>query len=423
LIELAIALAVGSITFTALASLMLFRQASVLNLIERRRALFLASADVENVRALAEKPFISIPKNSLTDHEFTLNRSVKNINPCIQSVTSNVSWNTGAVAKNLALNISLPNISYAKGIDGDCGGNLPSNNVLLPEDSVSSLDVLNNLAVAGTQNADSSELIFYSVSGNSLSFASKIDMPSNVNAIDLTQKYAYMASDGPENQFSVVNASNQDLVESVSLPGVAGSFPNAESIFYFNQKIYIGTHRTAGHEFHIFDVSGEKSFWLGSLELNHNVNAISVREPYAFLATSGNTKNLIVLDISDPSAIKQIASLAFAGAEDSLSLFLSGDTLYLGRKKSAHAGEPDFIIIDVENPFQPAIQGSLTLKADVTGIKVFGDYAFLTTSNPTSAITVLNISDPNKPAITSSVKLEKGATGIDAENGTIFIST
>jgi hypothetical protein len=203
--------------------------------------------------------------------------------------------------------------------------------------------------------------------------------------LDATQNAVYIAENNPTKQFQIIDThdkANPIIQGTYSLPGVAGSFPGASSIFYYNNKVYVGTHRTAGRELHVYDVSTNPARWLGSLELNHNINAIAVREPYVYLATSGNTKDMIVVDATNPASMKMISSLDIPGPEDSLTLFMEGTTMYLGRKKSTSSvGNPELVAIDVSNPLVPIIATSTLYKKDVTGIRVINSHFFISFQN------------------------------------------
>ncbi len=213
--------------------------------------------------------------------------------------------------------------------------------------------------------------------------------------VDRIEKIAYTAASTTSNQlnvFQISSSSSPHYITSQSLPGVTGSYPGGRSIYYFNNTVYIATHRTAGNEFHIFDVTTPTNpKWLGSKEINHNINAVIIRDSYAYLGTSGNTKNIIILDISNPKNILILNSLSFLGSEDTLSIALIGDRLFIGRKKGTISSHPDFLICNIANPSNPILIGNIYLHENINTITVQGDIAYLETD---SGIKKINIHDP-----------------------------
>lgn len=216
---------------------------------------------------------------------------------------------------------------------------------------------------------------------------------------------------------SISDPTSLHVVKKVSLPNVSGSYPGGLSIFYYNQRVYVGVHRTAGHEFHIYDVKDPTSLtWLSSIELNHNINHVIIRGNYAFLATSGNTKSIIILDISNPAKIKEVSSLAFLGNEDTLSLFVSGNLLFAGRAKGTQTTHPEFYIINIANPVAPQVLGSYKLNKSVTGIQFYNNLAFLSLTGSPSEIKILKIEDPQEIQLAHSFTVPQAALVLDYED-------
>ncbi|MDQ3077062.1 MAG: hypothetical protein M3Q63_03370 [bacterium] len=282
---------------------------------------------------------------------------------------------------------------YKEAIGHDCGGtepllsNSPQSKVSTSFGTTTAFDVVNNKAFITRSSASSTEVNFIIADlDKDMLEISRLSTGNNFNTIDVTSEYAYIAARGTENQFHIINIQdpyNPILSSKTSLPGVAGSYPDAISIFYYNSKVYIGTHRTAGREFHIFDVASPANpKWLGSLEVNHNINAIAVRGNYAYLATSGNTKDLIVLNIENPSRIAIASSLSFLGNEDTLSLHLLGNTLYSGRAKSIDKNHPEIVILNIQNPLQPLVTGSIHIGAKIENLKMGGTTLYTSVIGP-----------------------------------------
>jgi hypothetical protein len=383
LIEISLALAIFSITFVALSSLTFIRQESLTKNIEKRNEIFTLASALEMMRATS------------TDALYDFS-SVHSITPCL--VYASASGSTTSFSTLIADTIQAQNL------DGDCNGLYPNNisfkkSPLLQQTDLAktnyALDIIQNTLYIGQTEGPTSTLTVYTINNFSSPLGSTT-ISSKANDLDATKNFVYIAATGSNNQFITVDISdktNPTVVSTQSLPSVAGSYPSAISIRYYNNKIYVGTHRTAGREFHVYDVASNIPTWQGFLELNHNINNIVIREPYAYLATSGNTKDLIILDIHNPRAPVIVSTLDLPGNEDSLSLFLSGNTLYLGRKKSIKTGEPDFVIISIQDPEKPILIGEKIFSQNVTNIHVIDTIAFLTLENTSSFLTALDVAD------------------------------
>ncbi len=199
-----------------------------------------------------------------------------------------------------------------------------------------------------------------------------------------------------------------------TLPGVTGSFPQGRSILYYDKKLYIGTHRTAGHEFHVYDASNpEQIRWLGSLELNHNINDIAIYGKYAFLATSGNIHDVIILDISKSIPVR-LSNIDIAGNEDALTLSVLGKFLFIGKAKARDSNHPEFTIFDISDPYTPQLAGGFSLNETILSLTATGQTAYISTN--ASKLYVLDLKDLSQPKILQSFMLTNPISWLDYEN-------
>ena len=400
LVELSIALAVFALMIPTLSLWILNRQQHATSLQTERIALFGALSNLEVARTSPSGISTSTLKDSIS---FTLDSSA--LTPCIQNFSSRSSWMDGTRTKSFYFSTLSFNADSAQALGRDCEGTYvplslsatsspPTLSLFTPQGTTTAFDVLNNV-ITFSQNLGPTTTLQFIKKDRYPTFISlsSVNLNSTISALDGIKDFVFLAGSLGHDQLQVVSTQNifhPLLTSSLSLPGVAGSFPGATSIRYFNQKIYIGTHRTAGRELHIYAFSTSSPLWLGSIELNHNINMIAIKEPYAFLATSGNTKDLIILNIHDPKSIQQISSLALPGTEDAISLALIGDTLYMGRKRSLKPSEPDFIAISIADPNNPKVIAARILQKDVIGIRVYDTLVFLATKTSTSSVNILS---------------------------------
>lgn len=225
------------------------------------------------------------------------------------------------------------------------------------------------------------------------------------NALDVARDpstgrtYAYVAATTTR-QFQIIDVTdgNPNLVASSSLSGVAGTNPQGFRIAYYGQKAYITTLRTAGNEFHIFDVIEKNApVEVGKIELNSSTNALVIREQisdgtmhrFAYLATDNDTKEIMILDVTNPASIAPPISFnlpesgcTLINSPDATVLALLGTTLWIGRKHSPSCpAVATLYALDVSNPFIPNIRLEISTGATITGLKVSGNKAYLEHSN------------------------------------------
>ncbi|MES2007008.1 MAG: hypothetical protein V4436_02790, partial [Patescibacteria group bacterium] len=153
-------------------------------------------------------------------------------------------------------------------------------------------------------------------------------------------------------------------------------------IFVAGKYAYItGVHTGVKEDLFIVDVSDPTyPVIVGSVETGTGLKAVTVSGNYAYVANQGVTAQLQVIDISDPAhpALIPGASRKVTGAGgEGNSIYYNDKTIYLGLTKSG-AG-PQFMVYDVSSPTNPVAKGTgYSTNHDVNGIRVSGDYAYIT---------------------------------------------
>ncbi|MBI3630783.1 MAG: hypothetical protein HY221_00385, partial [Candidatus Sungbacteria bacterium] len=209
-----------------------------------------------------------------------------------------------------------------------------------------------------------------------------------LNAITVSGNYAYAASAHSANfgtcvnvsgtnkscgQLQVIDVSDPTLPAipdpikyTYKLPGVTGSSGQSigKSIFYYKGYIYLGLVNTGGHgpEFNIIDVGGGGAsptapVWRGGYSVGRTVNAIYVKDDYAYLATDDNVsgnKQLLVLNVNDKAnphlntpPVGGFFTVSGVGYGFAVNVF--DNKVYFGRSYS-NASIPNFYILDDSNP-------------------------------------------------------------------------
>lgn len=361
----------------------------------------------------------------------------------VKKVESKVSWETEKGRKQKVLLVTLltnwenvvpppdPGDAGGGGISGDWQNPRTLGSVDLgPGNSATDLDVINKIIYMSAEASAAAKPDFFIIdatNGQSPFIISSLNTGPSLNAVDATQNYAYVANRDINAQLQVINInnlSNPSLVASFKLPGVSGKEAVGSSIFYANSKVYVGTKKAAGPEFHIIDVSNPNSpSSLGSFEINADVNAIYVSNNIAYLANSADAE-LKILDVSDPANIVEVGHYDAPGeSEDGKSLHLVGNKIYLGRLLGkSHVTHHELHVVDVKNSSTPQNLGSKDIASDVNDLKVRDSLAFLGTADANKEFQVWNISDPANITFWSSFNFPQLITGIDYEDNLVYVA-
>ncbi len=406
-----------------------------------------AEKGIETLKSEAAQDWNSATSTSLSAQDSDYQRtqiSVNDISPCLKYVSSTVVWQASPVRpEKTEYTTLLTNSAEAIAMGGDCAAT-PSFVSWNNPDNFNSVDFSPSgipatgidvdpkiVFMTGTASASNKPDFFIFDARNAnvstppvLSWS--LDTGDGLNAVDAIESpsyfYAFVASNDltttPLKQLMVIQEA-KDLstapvvVASATLPAVSGTCPNScpqgRSIYFYGNFLYVGTHRllTGGaNEFHVFDVSDPlHPVWVGSKKLNHNINTIKVRtqmvggvqKKIAYLATSGNTTDLIVLDVTNPASIPApLALMDVGGTQDAETLDVVGAYLYLGKDRNPSG--PEFFVIDVSNPSSPQLKGSADISMQsgsiISTVRVIGSLAFIGTTDSNDPFQVWNISDP-----------------------------
>jgi hypothetical protein len=428
MLELCIALALFVIVISGITTGMYYVDDEIKNIEKFRDAQSLTKTILTEAMIKTEKEFNSVVSMSTTSDLFTMSLRVQDVSPCKKHLISDTYWNSNLRSHNVSFGVFITDPDFTKKVGGDCDGYISSSSPIITlqnhsgEVDNATIDVLNSLIYSTETTATSTTLTIFK---DTTALAS-LQLDSTILDIDAINDTIFAASASSSDQVIIIDTSDTSkpyIQNKKTLPGVSGSFPGGRSLKFFDNKLYVGTHRTAGHEFHIFDVTDRAHpLWLGSKELNHNINQIIIRDQYAYLATSGNTKDIIILDISHPEAIVQIAALELSGNEDSQCLYVIGNLLYVGRAKAKSATNPEFVIVDISNPVNPTIIGSLYLGQTIKSIIVRNAIAYLLLGSTPSQIAEVNVIDPSHPVIatTKTQNANQPLFHLDYEENTLY---
>ncbi len=91
-----------------------------------------------------------------------------------------------------------------------------------------------------------------------------------------------------------------------------------------------------------------------------------------------------------------------------ISIAYADNKVYLGRTNS---GGSEFYIFDVTDPSSPTMLGQLALNGSPNDIVIYGNYAYIASSDNNSELQIVNITNPATPTLDGFVNLNNGNSG------------
>ena len=440
-LEIIIAITVLAAGITAAILALFGGQSLSLDSQEANVALRIAQMEIEKIESQARYDFTGITSSSSTEAEFTKNITVVSVSTSTKRVTVRLSWRTDPLRlQDLELVTHVTDWQGSAASGGDTGGGGLTGDWANPRTlgsidlgpgvSATDLDVVSKMVYMSGEASASSKPDFFIVNatdGENPYIVSNLNTTNQgLEALDVAGNYVYAANNNnaDDKQLQVIDITdkaNPSLLAEYTLPD---STEKGISIFYSNQKAYVGTEKNGGPEFFIVDVSTPANpVSLGSKEIGYDVNAIQVSGNTAYIATPDD-KELKILNVSDPANITVVGEYNVVGScEDGKSMYLVGIKLYFGRTEPCgHDDHHKFSILDITNASNVSSLGSTNIGADVNGIVVRDTLAFIGTDDPNKEFQVWNISNPASTTQISSFNFPQVASGVDYEDNLVYVS-
>lgn len=473
LIEITIAIAVLTLSISAVIMLVFANQDLKIDSLTNNEAIAKAEELIEKARADSRNDFSSV--NSIAaaqDDIYTKKVDVTYPDPSdlfTKLVTSTVSWPASA-SRPLEIKLSTLITDPQSALGGDtCNPTISNpdawkNPQLLgyadfsSSEGATDVDVLGKKAYVTSNPSAAGQEDFYIFNVSDPTQKplpdfgpnSKLDTGPGLAAVHVAGKYAYAANMSRTAQLQIIDINdpaNPFLAKSFKLTNVTGSGAQAlgKSIFYANKKVYLGLTKTAtGPEFNVIDVTdflnnpANNPVLIGSWAAGTTVNAITVKNNIAYLATpwpSSNPptqENLSILNVSNPgSGINRINT--FSAPDPSTmsgeSVYVSKDnkTLYLGRGGLNGAHNPDFFILNVDDPGAtplPVLNSKYIPTASnvaVNAITIRDHLAFLWTSDTNKEFQVWDLNDLGSSSPYGWLNTaQSGTGGLDCDGNILY---
>lgn len=435
-----LASAVFALLVTALVGAFLYGEESTALAGNRARAVLLAEEGLEAARNIRDSSYANLTSGThgllissnqwgfsgtsdSTDSLFTRQVIVSSSTPNRKDVTSTVTWQqnpsrTGSVT----LTTRLTNwLGTKKGLAPALFGTLDLTVANSGSDNADAISVAaqGNYAYVGRTTNPGNEFFTIDVTNPaSPSISGQLALGGDPNDLAVSGNYGYIASSDDSGELTVIDISTPStptLAATFNLTAANSGSANSDGLAVAIGKpgyVYLTRSTSGGKEFYVFNISTPTSPTLvGSVDLNGDINEMSVGGNYAYGASSDNTQEFQVIDVTTVSVPALATSLDLNEgdtAANGFSITLNTTTVYLGRDGST--GSPEFYIIDVTTPTSPTITSTLDIGTHIIkslDYSAIANLAFFANKEPTSDdYDSVDVSVPASPALLTSLNLD-----------------
>ena len=198
------------------------------------------------------------------------------------------------------------------------------------------------------------------------------------------------------------------VAASINFTGTA----DANDVFVLNNRVYVVGNNRTGADFFIYDVAVPTNpILLGSLDLAADGFAVVVSGNYAYVATNHASRELTVIDISNPNT-PQLSGSHFNTPAAGRGIAISGNTAYLVTNNNTTSPGYEFYAINISNPRSPTQLGGLNLGAAARDIFVSGNFAYVASTSNTQELQVVNITNPSAPTLAGAFNATGNGDGL-----------
>lgn len=148
---------------------------------------------------------------------------------------------------------------------------------------------------------------------------------------------------------------------------------------------------------------------------------VAVAGSYAYVVRNqGSADNFLTIDISNLSSPSVVSTIDLSGTPTNI--YVSGDYAYV----SSSDNSEELQIVDISTPSSPSRIGAFNApgNADGEGIVVAGSLAYLVRlSSPNEEFFIINVSTPSSPTLNGSIDLGAAGNEVAVSGSTAFVAS
>lgn len=296
-----------------------------------------------------------------------------------------------------------------------CAPNLSIAALDLPKNGVANaVTAIEGRAFAGTgDNASGESFANINITNADPPTASILGTFSNYKTNDVfgETSYGYIATDTNSKEIVIVNFSSNPYTE-------AGYF-NASGITDANGVFVVGNtgYMTQGNRLRNFDLSGKSgsrpAIDSDGVGLSATGTSVYVSGNYAFISIAGHTKELEIVDVSNPSNL-QVIGYADVNGQAAYDVFVNstGTRAYLATGSSS--SQKEFFIVDVSTKTgsRPAVGSYEANGMNPNAVTVVTNNKAILVGTGAEEYQVIDITNETQPARCGGLNVDSGINGL-----------
>ncbi len=249
-----------------------------------------------------------------------------------------------------------------------------------------------------------------------------ISTSGTARALFVYGNYAFIGTTDNSDEVEIIDISdptNLTIVEEINIPGSN----DVASLWVESNILYVGMVNNGSDELYTYDITNINSpVSLGDTDLGGTVFGMYKSGNYLYLASSSNSQELQIVDISNPSNPFGVAFYNTSGSSDALNVLVFGNT-------AALAGSNGVLhLFDISNPLSPTLYSSNNLNGSALrglAIDPTNTYLFVSGDDNSEEFQVFDVSNPSSIVFQSLINYTGDINDLyyDASNDRLYGAT
>lgn len=355
----------------------------------------------------------SFSGSSDTSGIFTRTVSISTVDVLTKQITVTVSWPpqfTGV--SNISQSMYLTNWDRFVAVLGNWAIPSTQSSVNVAGSvTIVGLRYVGNYAFAITSSGSNNFIVFDVTNLASPVQVTTLSLPGTLNYISIAGNFAYVTSSSNSQELSIVDISNP--LSPVSTPlNLSGNDDARNSyIDQSNNRLYVIRSNSSNPELSVFSTSAAPSLVsLGDYNTTDTLNEISVQGNYAFVASTNNSREIQILNVTNPASISLSGTLNLSGTTDGVrSRAFGGNRLIITRSDGST------LLYNSTNPLSISLISTYSAGGAVNDLSLgnSNQYIFMATSNSAREFQVVNITTEASPVLLGSLNLSGNLNGLE----------
>ena len=447
--EVLISLAVLAVLTTGVFTLLPTQFAQQEQIKDADKAYALAEEGLQAARAIRDKAWTSITAGNhgvalqvgtwsflgaedVTDGIYHRVVAVTDVSATQKQVVATVSWQ-GRALQQRSVHLATQLTNWRNATTGQVWGDwhfpIVAGSVDLgPGNQGMGIAVKNKIIYAAAKASPVSKPDLYTIDahdGNHPYVLGSINTGEGLTDVAVSGTWAFATTENQSDKlqvFDVSDASNPTLRSQVTVSN-AVTYP--VSIALDGHYAYVGSLLDNLGEFGIFNISNPLAPSLaGSLKVQADVNSVAIKGNRAYLATSKDNAEILIVDISNPASPSVVGQLDIPGNGDANDVYfdLKQNRAFVSRQAEGAASNPEIAILDISAVNSPSIIGSIQSNTGVLAAIESGNLVFASCDVSNAEFQVFSVQNLASPEYWSSVNYPQTVGDMALEDNVVYVA-